>query len=67
MSKENVKLFFEKLQNDMKLQGQFEKLANKKEATWADHVVKIAAESGYEFSCEQMDQLPSQLKTDPLR
>lgn len=56
MSKENVKLFLNKLNEDQKLQEQLARLTTKYQEELANKIIEIGAENGYEFGKEDMDQ-----------
>lgn len=57
MSKENVKLFFEKVQEDEELQQHLYRLTGEKREEHAEKTVEVAREYGYTFSKEDLGEI----------
>lgn len=57
MSRESVKLFFEKVREDEDLQGKMKELYSENQLRLQESIIKLGAESGCNFSAEDMQQL----------
>lgn len=60
MSKENVRLFFEQVKSDKKLQEKLMELSKEQHEKLTKNIVEFAAEVGYPFSQEEMKQLEAE-------
>lgn len=57
MSKENVKLFLQKVSEDVQLQQKVKGLYAENQENIQESIVKLGIENGYDFSKEDMQQL----------
>lgn len=60
MSKENVKLFLEKLQGDEQLQAKLGDLVAENLESIEGRIIQLAAEQGFEFNVADMQQLANE-------
>lgn len=65
MSKENVKLFMEKMQTSEELQEKVKELYSKNRTSFQEGIIKLGTESGCEFSAEDLQQL-AEIKAEAL-
>lgn len=61
MSKENVKLFFEKVEQDEQLQERLKKVQTENKAKAQASIVNIGKETGYDFSTEDLQQVAQEV------
>lgn len=57
MSKENVMLFFEKVNKDFQLQKQIDQLSDATEEEFIEEVINLGRKNGYEFNAEDMKKV----------
>lgn len=60
MSTENLKLFFDKVREDDKLQEKLVKLSDENREELVNKMIEVGAERGYEFSRKDMKQFATE-------
>lgn len=63
MSKQNIKLFFKKVSNDVQLQDQIQQLIDEYNHNFETKFIELGHESGYEFSREDIKAVTEKFKT----
>lgn len=63
MSKEKVKLFYEKVEHDVELQVKLKDIIAEEHTIFIENIVKLGKESGFEFSKEDLQQLENEAIT----
>ena len=61
MSKENVKLFFEKMKDDNELKQQLYRLSGESHEELLEKTIEFAVKNGYEFNREELEQVTKEL------
>lgn len=64
MSKENVKLFIEKVEQDESLQEKVKGVIGENQEVMVENLINLAHKYGYDFSKEDMEQLAKEISVD---